>query len=220
MCPRRPLTVSSCCPSNRVLPEGQERRDPISTQGREHGDDGSAEAPERLSIAAELAEAPKSAAQLAEATGLSLARVRRHLREMREEGLIESVMRKSKRGTVEHFNFLVGGLLQDEGELAGMSLEERRRLYGNVLRIVLTEATRALVTHPTDRGLERPDAVVVRVPVFTDEEGWKELAKLHQEFYERILAVREQIAKRVEENGGEGFKASSNILLFDAETTD
>ena len=49
-------------------------------------------------------------------------------------------------------------------QLAEMSLEERRRLYGNVLRIVLTEATRALVTHPTERGLERLDAATVRTP--------------------------------------------------------
>lgn len=194
----------------------------MSSQGRsdERGDDGAAEAPERLAISAELAEAPKSAAQLAEATGLSLTRVRRHLREMREEGLIESVMRKSKRGTAEHFNFLVGGLLQDEGELAEMGLEERRRLYGNVLRIVLTEATRALVTHPTDRGLERLDAAAVRTPIVTDETGWQELAKLHREFFDRILEVRKRIAARLEREGQEGFRASSVVLLFEAETKD
>lgn len=194
----------------------------MSKQGRndKRGDDGFAEAPERLAIAAELAEAPKSAAQLAEATGLSLARVRRHLREMREEGLIESVMRKSKRGTAEHFNFLVGGLLQDEGELAEMSMEERRRLYGNVLRIVLTEATRALVTHPTDRGLERLDAAAVRTPIVTDEAGWTELAKLHREFFDRILEVRSRIAERLERQGTEGFRVSSVVLLFEAETKD
>jgi DNA-binding transcriptional ArsR family regulator len=194
----------------------------MSSQGRndEHGADGSAEDPEWLLIAAEMAEAPKSAAQLAEATGLPLARVRRHVRAMRDEGLIESVTRKSKRGTVEHFNLLIGGLLQDEDELAELSLPERRRLHGNILRIILTEATRALVTHPTDRSLKRLDGVVVRIPLFTDEPGWEELAKLHREFYDRVMEVRERIAARLEEEGEEGFKVSSVQLLFEAETAD
>lgn len=181
---------------------------------------GNSEDPERLLIAAEIAEAPKSAAQLAEATGLPLARVRRHLREMREEGAIESVAKKSKRGTVEHFNLLVWGLLQDEEGLAQLSLDERRRLYGNILKIVLTEATRALVTNPTDRGLERLDGALVRTPILTDEAGWAELAQLHREFYDRILEVRERIAKRLEREGSDGFKASSVLLLFEAETID
>jgi DNA-binding transcriptional ArsR family regulator len=194
----------------------------MSEQGRseQRGDDGSAEDPERLLIAAEMAEAPKSAAQLAEATGLPLARVRRHVRAMRDEGLIESVTRKSKRGTIEHFNLLVGGLLQDEDELAKLSLPERRRLHGNILRIILTEATRALVTHPTDRGLERLDAAIVRIPIFTDQAGWEELAKLHREFYDRVMEVRERIAARLEEEGVEGFKVSSVLLLFESATAD
>lgn len=194
----------------------------MSSEGRndQYGDAGSAEDSERLAIAAEIAEVPKSAAQVADATGLPLARVRRHLREMREEGLIESVMRKSKRGTAEHFNFLVGGLLQDVEGLAELSPAERRRLHGNILRLILTEATRALVTHPTDSGLNRVDVAVVRTPIVTDEAGWQELAKLHREFFDRILEVRERIADRLADEGEEGFKVSSVQLLFEAETKD
>jgi DNA-binding transcriptional ArsR family regulator len=196
----------------------------MSQQGRKgredpHIADGVPEDPERLLIVAEISEAPKSAAQLAEATGLPAVRVRRHLREMREEGLIESVVRKSKRGTVEHFNLLVGGLWEDEDDLAELSPAERRRLNGNILRIILTEATRAMVTHPTDRGLGRLDGAIVRIPLFTDEAGWAELAKLHREFYERVLETRERIRKRLEKKGEDGFKATSVLLLFESETT-
>lgn len=181
--------------------------------------DGHAEDPERLLIAAELSETARSAAQVAEATGIPLARVRRHMREMREEGLIESVMRKSKRGTVEHYNLLITGEL-DEVEYSGLSLEERRRFHGNVLKIVLTEASRALVTHPTDRGLQRSDGTIARIPILTDEAGWEEMARLHKEFYDRIMALRERIARRLEEEGREGFRASSVLLLFESETVD
>jgi DNA-binding transcriptional ArsR family regulator len=192
----------------------------MASEGRKDRQVGSGEDPERLLIAAELAETPLSAAQLAEATGISLARVRRHVREMREEGLLESVMRESKRGTVEHFNLLIGGLMLDADELSGLSLEERRRVNGKILKVILTEASRALVTHPTTRSLERTDDMNARIPIFTDEKGWKELARLHQEFYEQILAVREQIEKRLEKEGKEGFKTSSVLLFFESETTD
>lgn len=182
--------------------------------------DGNAEDPERLRISAELAEAAKSPAQIAEATGLPLVRVRRHIRQMRDEGQIESVVRKSKRGAVEHFYFLVGGLLKEGDDFAKLSPEERRKLHGGILKIILTEASRALVTHPTDRGVERLDVAVTRIPIITDEAGWEELAKLHREFYDRILATRERIGERLEEEGQEGFKATSVILLFESETVD
>jgi|GEM_PF-4725542 len=193
----------------------------MSSQGREDrnvaGD--YAEDPERALIVAELAESILSPTQLAEATGLSLARVRHHIRQLREEGLIEAVMRKSKRGTVEHFYILVNGLTRDGPELAKLSPEERRRQNGTCLKIIFTEAIRAMVTHPTERGLTRIDGATVRVPILTDEAGWEELATMHQEFYDQILATRERIEKRLEKEGQEGFKVSSVHLLFESETT-
>lgn len=194
----------------------------MSGHGRndQPGHGGLAENPERLAIAAEIAEAPKSAAQVAEATGLSLARVRKHIRAMREEGRIDSVMRKSNRGTIEHFNLLAGGLWEDEEGLGELSLAERRRLHGNILKVIFVEATRALVTHPTDRALQRLNGSTVRMPFYTDEAGWDEMAKLHREFFDRIWEARAQIAARLEEEGEKGFKASSVLLLFEAETTD
>ena len=173
--------------------------------------------PERLLIITELAEAPLSAAQLAEATGLPAARVRSYLRQMREEGLIESLREETRRGAVEHFHFVVGGLWLEDEDLAELSLDQRRSVYGYILKVLLTEATRALVTHPMDRNLERTDGPVTRIPMRTDEEGWSELAELHREFFERISAARDRIAKRLEENGEEGFRVSSAIMLFESE---
>jgi len=172
--------------------------------------------PERLLIAGELADAPHSAAQLAEITGLPAARVRRHLRQMREEGLIESTREETRRGTVEHYHLIIGGLWLEDEDLAELSLEQRRRQYGYILKLLLTEATRALVTQPLDRNLERIDGPVARIPIFTDEQGWDELAELHRELFERVFSARDRIAKRLEENGEEGFKVTSAILLFES----
>ena len=178
------------------------------------------EDPEQMLIGTKLAEAPRSAAQLAEITGLPPARIRRHIRQMREDGLVESLREETRRGAVEHFHFLAGGLWLEDDDLAELSLEQRRNLYGYILKLALREATRALVTHPVDRNLERVDVPVMRIPMCTDEAGWDELAKLHQEFFERTLETRDRIGKRLEEKGEEGFKVSSLIMLFESETSD
>jgi hypothetical protein len=62
--------------------------------------------------------------------------------------------------------------------------------------------------------------VVTRIPIVTDEAGWEELAQLHRDFYDRVQEARERIAERLEKEGQEAFKASSVLLLFEAETND
>jgi len=194
----------------------------MTSRGRENRNvvDDYAEDPERVLIAGKLWEAALSAAQVSEATGIPLTRVRRHLREMREEGLIETVITKSKRGTVEHFNFLVGGLTRTGEEWEELSTEEKRKLYAGLLKLILTEASRPLVTHQTDRGLERTDAEVMRVPIITDEAGWKELGDMHRDFCDRVLAARERISERLAEDGEKGFRTTSVLMIFESETAD
>lgn len=182
--------------------------------------DGQAEDPELSLVAGEIMDTARSAAQISEATGIPLTRVRRRLREMREEGKVETLMRQSRRGAVENFHFAPDGLNRDAEAWAKMSVDEKRKLFGNMLKIVLTELSRALVTHPTNRGLERLDSEIMRFPMVTDEAGWKEMGDMHREFRDRILATRERIEARVRESGEEGFKATSLVMFFEAETTD
>ncbi len=192
---------------------------PQGREGREGPDipDGEVEDPERLQIGAEIVDTPLTAAQLAELTGVPLTRVRRHLRQMREEGSIESVTRKGKRGTIEHFNLLRGAVLLED-DLAERSLAERRRHWANVLKIVLTDASRSLVTHPRERNLERLETVMTRNVFLTDEAGWKELAAMHREFYDRVGEARDRIARRLAEEDEEAFQVSSVLMLFESET--
>jgi DNA-binding transcriptional ArsR family regulator len=176
--------------------------------------------PERFAIATTLAEGPKSAAQLAEIVGIPPARVRRHIRKMREEGVVESASSEAKRGAVEHFHFVSGGLEIEEEQLAELTLDQRRRITAYFLKVLLTDATKSLITHPRSPGLERTDGPLTRIPIQIDEEGWKELANMHTEFYRRVLESRDRIAERLREKGEEGFKASSVIMLFESETAD
>jgi DNA-binding transcriptional ArsR family regulator len=176
--------------------------------------------PDGLAITATLSEGARSAAELAEMTGLPPARIRRYLRQLREEGLVESVRSEARRGAVEHFHFAAGGLMIDEEDLADLSLAQRRKINGFLLKLALTEATRALVTHPLDRNLERVDGTLARIPMQIDEAGWEELAKLHDEFWKRVMETHERIAARLEEEGEQGFRASSVIMLYESGTAE
>jgi DNA-binding transcriptional ArsR family regulator len=173
--------------------------------------------PERLMLANALAEAPASAAELAESAGLSPSRVRRHLRTMKEEGLIESTRTQAHRGTVEHFYVVSGELQIDEEELAALGFAQRRAMYSYILKLSLGEAIRALVSAPSGRSLERVDSVVVRTPMFVDAEGWAELAEIHADAYWRVHEAKERIAARLEEGAEADCRASSVIMLFEGE---
>ncbi|HET7507512.1 MAG TPA: helix-turn-helix domain-containing protein [Solirubrobacterales bacterium] len=173
--------------------------------------------PERLMLAAALAEGPASAAELAEGAGISPDRVRRHLRKMKEEGLIESVRTETHRGAVEHFYVASGEMLIDAEELAELDFAERRAINGYILKLSLSEAIAALVRDPSGRSLERLDGVLVRNPMTVDREGWEELVAIHEEAYARITEAKKRIAARLEAGAEVECRASSLIMVFESE---
>lgn len=176
--------------------------------------------PDRVMLANVLADAPVSAAELAEKTQLPVAKVRRELRAMKEEGLIESVKSEGRRGTVEHFYTVIGEMILDKADLGELNIDQRRRLNSQILKLALAEAIAALVTKPSRRSIERDDSALVRIPMRVDERGWKEVAEIHEETIRRVLDAREKIAARLATDGDDLFWATSLIVFFDAETSD
>src|SRR3954447_9923939 len=175
--------------------------------------------PERLRLASALAVAPASAAELAELTELPPAKIRRELRAMKEEGFIESIKSEGRRGTVDHFYSVIGDLVIDNDELAKLSLDQRRQMNSQILKLGIAEAIASLVTKPSQRGMERIETTLVRTPVLVDEQGWKEIAKVHEEAVERMIELRKEIAVRLEGSDGDLFRATSLIMLFESETS-
>lgn len=178
--------------------------------------DAATEHPELLALADALAEAPLSAAQLAEDSGLPPDKVRKYLRIMKEKGLIESVRTEPHRGAVEHFYSPSGQMLIDPQELQDLTPADRRRIRGYILKRGMAEAIAALVTKPGPRSLERVDNPLVRFPMLVDERGWAELVEIHMESLKKIDEAKERIEARLEEGDGERFRATSLILFFEA----
>jgi DNA-binding Lrp family transcriptional regulator len=177
----------------------------------------SLENPDRMMLSALISEGPISAAELAARTGLSAGKVRRELRHMRAEDLIESVEEKTRRGTVERFYIVSGELVMLEDELAQLSIDQRRRFYAFFLKIALTEAGRMMVSKPTPGGVERNDAPFVRVVMHLDEEGWRELVRIHIDAYEQVIEARNRVADRLNEKRETGFRATSILMFYESE---
>jgi DNA-binding MarR family transcriptional regulator len=178
--------------------------------------DAAIEHPELWSLADTLAEAPLSAAQLAESSGLPPGKVRKYLRIMKEEGLIESVRTEGHRGAVEHFYSLSGQMFITTEEAEALTHGDRRRIHSFILKQGLAEAVAALVTKPSPRGLERADNPVVRFPMQVDEQGWNELVDLHHEALAKLTEAKERIAARLEEGDEERFRVTSLVMFFEA----
>jgi DNA-binding transcriptional ArsR family regulator len=174
--------------------------------------------PVRWMLATILAEKSASAAELAKKIDMPIVKVRRHLRAMNEEGVIEQVEERSRRGAGERFYATRAELFVDEEEFGDLTYGQRRQLTAYILKICLSEASRALVTKPTKKSLDRLDNVVVRVPLCIDEEGWTELAQIHREAYDRVIELRSKIAGRLKDRDEEGFRAMSIIMWFEAES--
>ncbi|MBS1878912.1 MAG: hypothetical protein JST31_05325, partial [Actinobacteria bacterium] len=48
-----------------------------------------------------------------------------------------------------------------------------------------------------------------------DEEGWTELAQIHEECFLRVMELRDRVEARLQEDDVEPFRATSLIVCFE-----
>lgn len=172
--------------------------------------------PVRWFLHAILGDRPMSASELAELAEMSPSAVRRHLREMRTAGVVEIVDLRSRRNTAEQIYQARKDFILTKADRADQTVEERRRFDAYTLKVVIGEALRSIVSRDAKRSLEGSDECVARIPMLVDEEGWGELARAHEEFFLRVLDLRDRIEKRSQGKGeGAPIRATSFILLFE-----
>jgi DNA-binding transcriptional ArsR family regulator len=157
-----------------------------------------------------------SAGELAERAEMKPSAVRRHLREMRTAGVVEIVDLRSRRNMAEQVYRARKDFILTKEDRAGQTAEERRRFDAYTLKVVIGEALRSIVSREARRSSDEADECVTRIPMHVDEEGWAELAGAHEEFFFRVMELRDRIEKRTQ---GEGkvapIRATSFILFFE-----
>lgn len=156
--------------------------------------------PTRIKSYVILNERVASPNEIAQETNLEVGHVSYHVDKLKELGVVELVDTQPVRGAIEHFYRAVQRPVALEAGMKEMTPEERDSLTRYTLQLALTDAALAINADVFDARLNR---ALVRIPLAVDEEGFAELARLHEEVYERHLKIEAKSAGRIAKEGTE-----------------
>ncbi len=159
-----------------------------------------------------LAERVASPVEIAQEIGKDVGHVGYHVRKLQQLNLIELVDERPVRGAVEHFYRAVERPVVREEAFAEQGLEEREVFTRHILQLHVTDIARAMDEHTFDA---RDNRAAIRLPVLVDEDGFKELAELHVEMYERALDIQARSDERRIGTDDAGIPAVSTNMLFE-----
>lgn len=157
--------------------------------------------PLRIQILEALTDHVASPNALAGQLETGLSDVAYHTRALDRYGALELVDTAQRRGATEHFY-----KAKPEAFVSGpMWRKVPRTLRGGVsaatLQTFLDKAIAALEAGTLDG---RDDTVLRWMPLFLDEEGWKEVASILEEATKLMLAAHLRSQDRLTESGGQG----------------
>lgn len=168
--------------------------------------------PTRVRCFSILAERTASPVEIASEIGKDVGHVGYHVRKLLELNLVELVNERPVRGAVEHFYRAIERPVVLEDEFAAQSIEEREVFTRYILQLHVADVARAMDEHTFDA---RPNRAAIRTPMLVDEEGFKELADLHVEMYERTLDVQARSDERRAGSEDDGIPTISTTMLFE-----
>ena len=150
--------------------------------------------PTRASAFTILTERIASPVEIAQEIGKDVGHVGYHVRKLQQLDLIELVDERPVRGAVEHFYRATVRPYVSAEEFSGQTLEEREVFTRHILQLHVADIARAMDARTFDA---RPKRALLRTPMVVDEEGFQELADLHDEMYERTLQIQALSAERL-----------------------
>jgi DNA-binding transcriptional ArsR family regulator len=160
-----------------------------------------------------LTERTASPVEIAQEIGKDVGHVGYHVRKLQQLDLIELVDERPVRGAVEHFYRAIVRPYVSEEEFAQQTLEEREVFTRHTLQFHVADIARAMDAHTFDA---RPNRALLRTPMVVDEDGFQELADLHDEMYERTLKIQAQSAERLTgESEAESINTVSATMFFE-----
>lgn len=169
----------------------------------------SAAHPIRAKALSMMAERPTSPKEIAAAVGKPIGNVTYHIRALEKADMVMLVDEQKRGGATEHFYLATA--IDDE---ASSRLDPRQRaiLARNGMHLIIADAARAMESGTLS---SRPDMQMARIPLYLDELGWREIRDAYVDALEVALAAATRSAKRLDEGGGEGFRALAVAMLFE-----
>ena len=168
--------------------------------------------PTRVKAYVILTERVASPSEIAKATGLAVGHVSYHVNKLEELDVVELVDTAQRRGAVEHYYRAIKRPYASDESFEQMGSEERDSLTRYTLQLHLTDVARALEAETFDARANRS---LIRVPAMVDDEGFAELAELHDEMYERKLEIHTRSAARMAASGSAGIPTVDTAMFFE-----
>lgn len=165
--------------------------------------------PVRLKALFALNERAAGASELADELEVSASEAARHLEQMHADGLIEAVGDVLGCDAIEPCYRAIVRLLWNGKEWAELGLAEQRRLSAWIMQQINSDVCEALETGTFDM---RFDAHLSRSVSHVDEQGWRELSRIHEQALEAIFAVEAACAERLVEAEEEGVPVLSALI--------
>jgi DNA-binding transcriptional ArsR family regulator len=169
----------------------------------------SAAHPVRAKALSMMAERPTSPKEIAAAVGKPIGNVAYHIDELEKAGMVMLVDEKKRGGATEHF--YLATTIDDETS-SRLDPHQRAILAQNGLHLIIADAAQAVESGTLS---SRVDAQMARIPLYLDEEGWREIRDLYVTALDAALAAAARSAKRLDEGEGEGFRALAVAMLFE-----
>jgi DNA-binding transcriptional ArsR family regulator len=152
----------------------------------------------------------KSPNELSRELGDPLGNVSYHVRILRELDCVELVRTEQRRGALEHYYRATAQPWLDDKQWARLPAAFRRKTLGRTL----TELLEATGEASQAGGFDHPEAVVNRIQLELDEQGWSDVVKLLNDTLETALKIQSDSQKRQGEPGAEAVRTELGILHF------
>lgn len=169
----------------------------------------SASHPVRAKALSMMAERPTSPKEVAAAVRKPIGNVAYHISELEKAQMVMLVEEKKRGGATEHF--YVATTMDDEASNR-IDAKQRALLARLGLHLIIADAAQAVESGTLS---SRPDAQMARIPLYVDEEGWREIRDLYVEALGAALAAAARSATRLDEGNGDGFRALAVTMLFE-----
>ena len=142
----------------------------------------------------------KSPNELSRDLGDPLGNVSYHVRILRELDCVELVRTEQRRGALEHYYRATAQPWLDDKQWARLPAAFRRKTLGRTLSELLQSAGDA----SSSGGFDHPEAMVNRVPLELDEQGWNDVVKLLNDTLESAVKIQAESQKRQEQRARHG----------------
>jgi len=157
----------------------------------------------------------KSPNELSRDLGDPLGNVSYHVRILRELDCVELVRTEQRRGALEHYYRATAQPWLDDKQWARLPAAFRRKTLGRTLSELLQSAGDASQAG----GFDHPEAVVNRIPLELDEQGWSDVVKLLNDTLESALKIQSESQKRQGTEPGTEVRTELGILHFRTAST-